>query len=139
MTTIRRRSIAGALATVAALTLGACGSVGTEGADLDNGRQLFITGCGSCHIMEDAGTTGAIGPNLDDAFRGPRAEGYDDDHFAGVVEYWIANAEQIREPIMPRNIVTGQDARDVAAYVAIKAGADAKEDAPSPSPIVPAN
>jgi mono/diheme cytochrome c family protein len=36
------------------------------GADLDAGRELFIsTGCGSCHALQDAGTTAEIGPNLD--------------------------------------------------------------------------
>jgi mono/diheme cytochrome c family protein len=30
------------------------------------GKQLFIkTGCGACHIFTPAGTTGTIGPNLD--------------------------------------------------------------------------
>jgi mono/diheme cytochrome c family protein len=32
------------------------------------GKQLFASnGCGACHTLADAGTTGTVGPNLDDA------------------------------------------------------------------------
>ena len=32
------------------------------------GKEVFASaGCGSCHTLADAGTTGAVGPNLDDA------------------------------------------------------------------------
>ena len=33
------------------------------------GRQVFLgsAGCGACHTLADAGTTGTVGPNLDDA------------------------------------------------------------------------
>jgi mono/diheme cytochrome c family protein len=33
------------------------------------GRQVFLGpgGCGSCHTLADAGTTGTVGPNLDDS------------------------------------------------------------------------
>lgn len=38
------------------------------GADLAAGRTLFTgNGCGSCHTFADAGTNGAVGPNLDEA------------------------------------------------------------------------
>jgi cbb3-type cytochrome c oxidase subunit III len=30
-----------------------------------NGKQIFITKCGGCHTLKDAGTTGTQGPNLD--------------------------------------------------------------------------
>ena len=30
------------------------------------GREVFVANCGSCHTLEDAGTSGAIGPNLDE-------------------------------------------------------------------------
>jgi mono/diheme cytochrome c family protein len=30
-------------------------------------KALFTTACGSCHTLGDAGTTGTVGPNLDDA------------------------------------------------------------------------
>ena len=32
------------------------------------GKEIFAsTGCGSCHTLSDAGTTGTIGPNLDES------------------------------------------------------------------------
>jgi mono/diheme cytochrome c family protein len=32
------------------------------------GKQIFASaGCGSCHTLADAGTTGTVGPNLDEA------------------------------------------------------------------------
>jgi mono/diheme cytochrome c family protein len=32
------------------------------------GKQVFETaGCASCHTLKDAGATGTVGPNLDDA------------------------------------------------------------------------
>ena len=32
-----------------------------------SGKEIFTTNCGGCHTLADAGTSGAIGPNLDDA------------------------------------------------------------------------
>lgn len=29
------------------------------------GKQLFVSSCGSCHTLSDAGTQGVAGPNLD--------------------------------------------------------------------------
>jgi mono/diheme cytochrome c family protein len=30
-----------------------------------SGREVFVANCGSCHALSDAGTSGAIGPDLD--------------------------------------------------------------------------
>ena len=32
-----------------------------------SGKEVFTTNCGGCHTLADAGTSGASGPNLDDA------------------------------------------------------------------------
>lgn len=44
---------------------------GESGADGDPvaGKEVFIGagGCGSCHALADAGTSGTIGPNLDES------------------------------------------------------------------------
>ena len=32
-----------------------------------DGKAVFTASCGGCHTLSDAGTSGAIGPNLDDA------------------------------------------------------------------------
>ena len=39
------------------------------GGDPGAGKEVFlgVGGCGSCHTFADAGTSGSIGPNLDDA------------------------------------------------------------------------
>ncbi|HZN21690.1 MAG TPA: cytochrome c, partial [Gaiellaceae bacterium] len=30
-----------------------------------SGKDIFVANCGSCHTLADAGTTGNVGPNLD--------------------------------------------------------------------------
>jgi len=41
---------------------------GGEQGDATAGKQVFTSaGCGSCHTLSDAGTSGAVGPNLDEA------------------------------------------------------------------------
>ena len=46
---------------------GGGGGGGGEG-DPAAGKDVFASaGCGSCHVFADAGTTGTIGPNLDDS------------------------------------------------------------------------
>ena len=30
-----------------------------------NGKDIFLANCGSCHTLADAGTSGTVGPNLD--------------------------------------------------------------------------
>ena len=37
-----------------------------------DGKSIFTASCGSCHTLADAGTTGTVGPNLDDS-RPPKA------------------------------------------------------------------
>lgn len=39
-----------------------------ETGDAANGEQVFASaGCGGCHTFEAAGSTGSVGPNLDEA------------------------------------------------------------------------
>jgi cbb3-type cytochrome c oxidase subunit III len=40
---------------------------GGPGAGGDDPRSLFTSNCGSCHVLEKAGTSGTVGPNLDEA------------------------------------------------------------------------
>jgi mono/diheme cytochrome c family protein len=127
----RRSARVGLIATsVAALTLAACGGGASSSPDLANGKNKFNGACGGCHTLADAGTTGKIGPNLDDAFRGPREEGFKTTAFEGIIRYWIQKPEQVTEPVMPADLVTGKDAEDVAAYIAAKAGIG-PEDSPA--------
>ena len=32
-----------------------------------SGKDIFTSSCGGCHTLADAGTSGAVGPNLDEA------------------------------------------------------------------------
>jgi mono/diheme cytochrome c family protein len=48
-------------------TLPADTGAATEG-DATNGKKIFASaGCGGCHTFSAAGSTGPVGPNLDDA------------------------------------------------------------------------
>jgi mono/diheme cytochrome c family protein len=111
---------------VAALLSSGCGSVGQtglakgSGADVGRGKQLFVSKCGSCHKLADAGTSGTIGPDLDGALAGPRAQHFKESTIRQVVYDQIYHAAP--GGVMPAKIVTGADASDVAAYVASVAG-----------------
>jgi len=137
----RRRTVAllvGAAAGV--LLLAGCGSVGhSEGTgDRAKGKALFTQKCGSCHTLADAGTKGQIGPNLDYAFLASRRDGLGQSTFVQVVRGQIAypiTSTATGSPGMPANIVEGQDAEDVASYVAAVAGTGAQA---APTPTTPA-
>ncbi len=110
-----------------AVALAGCDT--SEDADLDRGRSLFQSNCGTCHTLAQAGTTNNVGPNLDSAFAQARADGMDNDTIEGVVQTQIESPRVIEEGaanytrvFMPAELVTGQDAEDVSAYVASVAG-----------------
>jgi mono/diheme cytochrome c family protein len=44
---------------------GATTEEATTGETEADGREVFVGDCGSCHTFADAGTTGTIGPDLD--------------------------------------------------------------------------
>jgi len=113
---------------VAALVVSGCGTTGLSDAgagDTARGKELFLQKCASCHVLADAGSPGVIGPNLDDAFAQSRADGLGDATIRSVVRGQIAYP--VQEPTtgqtgMPADLVTGEDAESVAAYVASVAG-----------------
>ena len=47
--------------------VGAVAGTGITAERPTDGKSIFTTSCGSCHTLSDAGTTGAVGPNLDDS------------------------------------------------------------------------
>jgi mono/diheme cytochrome c family protein len=118
----RRLVIAACLAAAALLSSG-CGSqtVAVPKADPNHdGAVIFAARCGSCHTLEAAGTQGSTtnvadkenvdGPNFD-----TRDEKVPDVLFA------IANGG-FSGAIMPENIVTGDEAQQVAKFVSTYAG-----------------
>lgn len=118
-------------AVLSAILLAACGtndiSVSGDDPTLREGAELFATHCAGCHTLTPAGTQGSgnralrvQGPNLDQ-----RTETHDEVLFA------IHNGGA-SGAIMPQNIVTGEEADKVAAFVARYAGTEVK-DTPRPS------
>jgi mono/diheme cytochrome c family protein len=110
--------------------LSACGGVKDPQADVVAGKQLFVSKCGSCHTLSRAGTKGTTGPNLDQAFQQSLKEGFGVTAVRGVVYKQILYPNRLKNMDgikMPAKLVSGQDAHDVAAYVASvssKAGKD---------------
>jgi len=113
-----RRIATAVLLAACTVLAAACGR--EEPPDLANGKGLFIERCGSCHALNRAGTAGTQGPNLDRAFGPARDAGMGEDTVEGVVRDQIAHPR--KGSAMPANLVEGDDARDVAAYVAFAAG-----------------
>jgi mono/diheme cytochrome c family protein len=113
-----------AIAALLALSLAACGKEGisvSKGSPEFQGAELFATHCSGCHTLSAAGTQGTgnrglrtQGPNLDQ-----RTETYADALFA------IRNGG-FSGAIMPQNIVVGQEADQVARFVAKYAGQQAQ-------------
>src|ERR1044072_9130840 len=112
---------------VVASVLAGCGGLTDQGDDTVNGKQLFVSKCGSCHVLNRAGTKGVTGPNLDQAFERSRQDGFGESTLKGVVHRQIEQPNKFPQvdpqtgktlPLMPANLVSGEDAKDVAAYVA---------------------
>ena len=113
--------VGAALVVFGALVVAGCGTEGltSEAADASQGKALFRQKCGSCHTLREAGTQGSTGnpvggPNLDDAFRGPKSEGFAQDTIREVVRHQI----DYPAPPMPANLLEGEEADAVAVYVA---------------------
>jgi mono/diheme cytochrome c family protein len=131
------------------LTLAAAGLIAfagcdtNENADLERGRDLFLGAgqCSQCHALAEAGSGATVGPDLDAAFADARASGMDNDTIEGVVQAQIANPRTVEEgnpeydqTFMPADLVTGQDAEDVAAYVGSVAGVPGAQPPPLGTP-----
>jgi mono/diheme cytochrome c family protein len=78
--------------------------------DAAAGKQVFATaGCVACHTLADAGSTGTVGPNLDDA-KPP----------AALVVERVTNGMGAMPPF--KGQLTEKQIEDVAAYVSSVAG-----------------
>jgi mono/diheme cytochrome c family protein len=111
-----RRSLAALIpSALLVVVLGGC-AVKHPTADLVTGKQLFAQKCGACHTLSHAGSLGAVGPNLDDAFLQDRSDGIKSSAIEGLVDYWIRFPNT--QGVMPAMLYKGQQAQDVAAYVA---------------------
>src|ERR671930_110172 len=112
-----RLAIAALAVSGAALVLSACSAeTGGGNPDVIAGKQLFVQKCGSCHVLSRAQTKGTTGPNLDEAFQQSIKDGMKRSGVRGVVHGWILHPNA--QGVMPAKIVSGDNAYDVAAYVA---------------------
>jgi mono/diheme cytochrome c family protein len=97
--------------------------------DLKAGQSLFQTNCGTCHTLYAAGTDGNFAPNLDEllAPTGP-PEGPNAQQTIKATEGRVLNAlengvdSSTTSGRMPAGIINGQQAEEVAAFVANTAG-----------------
>jgi mono/diheme cytochrome c family protein len=89
---------------------GGGGEEGAGGGAAAEGKLIFTQNCGTCHVLEDAGTSGQVGPPLDPL---------------------KPNKQRVLSAIekggtgtgtMPANIVQGEEAEAVADYVSSVAG-----------------
>jgi len=113
-------------AAAGAVGLSACGVVNRE-PNLIAGKEAFVQKCGSCHVLNRAGTTGVSGPNLDEAFARSIQDGMKRSTIRGVIRKQIDiplrrpqfDPETLKPTVeMPAKLVKGKLADDVAAYVA---------------------
>jgi len=74
------------------------------------GKQIFTSSCGTCHTLADAGTSGRVGPVLDQVKP------------SKALVLSALKKGGLGSGTMPANIVTGKDAQDVATYVSTVAG-----------------
>jgi mono/diheme cytochrome c family protein len=76
-----------------------------------DGRAVFARYCSTCHTLKASNAVGKVGPNLD-TLHPPK----------GLILDAIAKGRARGQGQMPAGLVDGQDAQDVAAYVAAVAG-----------------
>jgi mono/diheme cytochrome c family protein len=110
----------------AALALGACGEHGIELAKNNpdyQGAQIFSENCSGCHTLKAAGSEGsATKVHSRERKDGPNFNQRKEDKEA--VLYAIRNGGFSSSP-MPQNLVTGDAADKVAAFVAKYSGSQA--------------
>jgi mono/diheme cytochrome c family protein len=92
---------------------GGVGSLRTDkaSASQEEGKELFIATCKSCHNLDAVQAKGVTGPDLDE--------------LGGLDKQRVLNAIEnggTGQGRMPAGLLQGQDAEDVASYVARVAG-----------------
>jgi mono/diheme cytochrome c family protein len=94
-------------------------------ASLQAGKELFDINCGTCHTLYAAGTDGNFGPDLDNLLA-PTGPAPDESTIKGIkqrVLNAIDNGVDSTTPgRMPAGILAGEQAEEVADFVASEAG-----------------
>ena len=90
-----------------------------------DGKDLFVTNCGTCHALSAAGTDGNFGPDLDKllAATGPASTKADRDRIRTQTLNAVNEGVDSDTPgRMPAEILAGEQANLVAEFVAQEAG-----------------
>ena len=83
--------------------------------DQEHGRELFHQFCSVCHSLKAANAVALVGPNLD-KLRPTK----------GLILDALKNGRARGNGAMARNLVTGDDAQDVAEFVSLAVGQKGK-------------
>ena len=84
------------------------GGVETAGGE---GETIFTTNCASCHTLAAAGTTGTVGPNLDEL-----------EPSESIVEHQVINGGGPMPAFGKEEILSPTEVKEVAEYVSSVAG-----------------
>ena len=92
---------------------GGVGALRTEKASKadEQGKELFIASCKSCHNLDAVQARGVTGPDLDEL------GGVDRERVLNAIKNGGSGQDR-----MPANLLSGEDAEDVAIYVERVAG-----------------
>ncbi len=75
------------------------------------GKEVFTTNCGSCHTLKAAGTTGTVGPDLDEL-----------EPDLAIVEHQVVNGGGPMPAFGNDGILNAKEIKAVATYVSSVAG-----------------
>lgn len=82
-----------------------------EGSLAEEGKTVFTTTCGSCHTLKAAGTSGAVGPNLDEL-----------EPDLATVEHQVVNGGGGMPAFGKEGALNAKEIKAVATYVSTVAG-----------------
>jgi cytochrome c6 len=86
---------------------------GGESAALAEGKTIFTTNCGSCHTLKAAGTSGEVGPNLDEL-----------EPDLATVEHQVQNGGGGMPAFGKEGTLSPEEVTAVAMYVSTEAGSE---------------
>jgi mono/diheme cytochrome c family protein len=86
---------------------------GGESAALAEGKTIFTTNCGSCHTLKEAGTSGEVGPNLDEL-----------EPDLATVEHQVQNGGGGMPAFGKEGTLSPEEIIAVAMYVSTEAGSE---------------
>ncbi len=88
-----------------------------EAANPANGKSVFSSnGCGSCHTLKEAGASGKIGPDLDEALKGKDTEFIKE----SITDPNAQIASGFQPNVMPQSYgsqLTSQQVNDLVAFL----------------------